>query len=115
MTLTVKKSRSIRIENEEFRFQVSTTPIDEKWNFTLNVTIQRWNPPRGILKVKGLVTRNQWLDISDGTKLDIEDYPVILPRHIATLIQSAKLKGWNSESRSDTFVFTVDNNWVFKV
>jgi hypothetical protein len=114
VTLTVKKSRPIRIEDEEYRFQISTTRIDKEWNFILNITIQRWSPPRGILEVKGLVTRDYWLDISDGSKWNIEDYPVILPKHIAILIQNAKLGGWNSEDCGGPFIMNTDNGAVFK-
>ncbi len=40
MSLSNKKSREITIDGIKYRYQVSTTKLDEKFNFTLNLTVQ---------------------------------------------------------------------------
>lgn len=114
MTLTVKKSRPIKIKNEDYRYQVSTTRIDDEWNFTLNVTVQKWSPPQGVLEVKGLVTRDFWLDISDGAKWNKGDYPIILPKHISQLVELAVSQGWDKTSTGKSYRISTNNGAVFK-
>ncbi len=114
VTITIKKSRAISVDGEDYRYQVSTTRIDEDWNFTLNLTVQRWNPPSAILEVKGLVTRDYWLDISDGLMWEKKDYPVLLPRHIASLIKTAELAGWKSQVIGVSFILNTNNGAIFK-
>jgi len=80
----------------------------------LNLTIQRRNPPLGILEVKSLVTRDYWLDILDGTTWNVYDYFVLLPKHIAKLIGAAPIAGWNSEKKVKSFVLSTNNGSVFK-
>ena len=113
MTLTTKKSRPIKINSEDFRYQISTTKIDEKWNFALNITVQKWAPPQGVLEINGLVTRDFWLDLSEGAKWNIGDYPVVLPKHIARLVKFAVSKGWNVVSTGKSFRLETDNGEVF--
>ncbi|MEJ2612893.1 MAG: hypothetical protein P8179_23235 [Candidatus Thiodiazotropha sp.] len=114
MTLTIKKSRPIKVNGEEFRYQISTTKIDDKWSFSLNITVQRWTPPRGVLEVKGVVTRDFWLDISDGKKWNIEDYPVVLPKHISYLIKLAIMEGWDSTETGVSYKINTENGAIFK-
>jgi hypothetical protein len=114
VTLSVKKSRAISINGEDYRYQVSTTRIDDDWNFTLNLTVQRWSPPLGVLEVKGLVTREYWLDISDGANWNINDYPVLLPKHIQTLVMVAKNVDWKSQVKGKSFILSTNNGSVFK-
>lgn len=113
MTLTVKKSRPVKVGNTDYRYQVSTTKIDEDYNFSLNVTVQKWNPPEGIFQVSGLVARDYWLDISDGTKWNIGDYPVLLPQHLSRLIEFAISKGWSKTAKGKVFVLKTSNDAVF--
>jgi len=114
VTLTVKKSRAISVNGEDFRYQVSTTRIDDDWNFTLNLTVQCWNPPLGVLQVKGLVTRDYWLDISDGANWNINDYPVLLPRHIELLIKASYLASWKPKVKGKSFILNTNNGSIFK-
>jgi len=113
LTLTVKKSRPIKIDGEDYRYTISTTRVDNDWNFTLNITVQKWNPPRGILEVKGLVTRDFWLDISDGAKWNIGDYPVVLPRHILHLVELAISLGWERATVGKPYRLNTNNGAVF--
>ena len=57
MTLTTRKSRAIMIDDVGYRYQVSTTQIDDEWSFRLNLTVQRVEPNGSVLQVTGLVTR----------------------------------------------------------
>jgi len=114
VTLTVKKSRAISINSEDYRYQVSTTRIDNDWNFTLNLTVQRWNPPLGVLEVKGLVTRDYWLDFSDSANWNINDYPVLLPKHIELLIKVSELSGWKPQVKGKSFILNTSNGAIFK-
>ena len=113
LTLTVKKSRPIKIDGEDYRYTILTTRVDNDWNFTLNITVQKWNPPRGILEVKGLVTRDFWLDISDGAKWNIGDYPVVLPRHILHLVELAISLGWERATVGKPYRLNTNNGAVF--
>lgn len=58
MTLSIKKSRPITIDNYSYRYQISTTKIDIDGNYRLNLTIQTVEPVSNILLVKGLITRD---------------------------------------------------------
>ena len=113
MTLSTKKSRAIIIDDKEYRYQISTTRIDKSWNFSLNLTVQQWNSPSKVLQVSGLVTRDYWLDISDGAQWNKDDYPVILPRHIIQLVKLAISQGW-IDSEKNTFRLNTNNGSVFK-
>ena len=114
LTLTVKKSRAIRVQGKDYRYQVSTTQIDEDWNFSLNVTIQRWSPPRGIVEVKGLVTRDYWLDFSDGKRWEQGEYPILLPMHVEKIVVTAITTGWAPKRLGKPFKLDTDNGAIFK-
>ena len=110
MTLTTKKSRRIEIDGVSYRYQVSTTQIDDNWNFTLNLTVQNEIDAGSVLQTKGLVTRDFWLDFSDiGSGWNKGDYPVILPKHIARFVKLATSNGWKSSEQGKAFILNVDN------
>lgn len=114
MTLTKKKSRTIAMKGKLYRYQVSMTRIDDNWNYTLNLTVELENSDGCVLQVKGLVTRDFWLDISDGASWNIGDYPVILPRHISAIVTSAHKKGWNPSIPGKAFCIETENDVFFK-
>ncbi|MBV1911430.1 MAG: hypothetical protein KUG78_19210 [Kangiellaceae bacterium] len=113
MTLTTKKSRPITVDDVVYRYQVSTTNIDDDWNFTLNLTVQIVEPKGGALLVKGLVTRDFWLDFSYGPKWNQGDYPTILPRHLAIIVRKAISKGWEPRKNGKAFEVSTTNESFF--
>ena len=40
MALPKKKSRPITVNDNDYRYAISTTQIDDNWNFRLNLTVQ---------------------------------------------------------------------------
>jgi len=114
MALNRKQSRRITVDGQDFRYKVSTTRLDTDWNFRLNVTVQR--EERGArLEVRGLVTRDFWLDISMPNPKRNEDYPIITPRHIRSIIQQAQLQGWQPDETGPAFVLELDNSELFSI
>jgi hypothetical protein len=115
LSLTSKKSKRIEVESVGYRYQVSTTKIDDDWNFSLNLTLEPEEGSGRVLQARGLVTRDRWLDISGSeSSLSQGDYPIILPRHIARFIKIAKANGWDSTETGNPFMLKVDNERFFK-
>ncbi len=78
--------------------------------FNLNITIQSQEHNGCKLLVKGLVTRDFWLDFSDFEgEVDTSAYPTITPKHIEHFIKLALGQGWSSSSKGKDFVLTVDD------
>ncbi|TPV54578.1 hypothetical protein FJ444_18930 [Aestuariibacter sp. GS-14] len=114
MTLSKKKSRPITVDGESYRFQISTSKLDENHNFFLNLTVLRDVANGKAMQVKGLVTRNFWLDISDSENYEIDNYPVIRPSHVATIVRKAIAGGWDSSPNGNALVLATTNDDVFK-
>ena len=112
MTLTIKKSRPIIVDDVSYRYQVSTTLLDNNWNFTLNLTVQSELDKGCFLQTKGLVTRDCWLDISDtGTTWDEGAYPVILPRHVSKIVKKAISDDWLPQDSGKPYIVKIANKW----
>ena len=114
MSLTRKKSRGITVQNQRYRFQVSTAKLDEDYHFSLNLTVQHEQSAGAVLKVNGLITRDFWLDFSDiGSGRSKDNYPIILPRHISKIIELALKAGWVSTEKGMPFEISTDNESFF--
>ncbi len=114
MSLAKKKSRSITVADVEYRYQISTSKMDENANFSMNLTIHREFPKGKALTVQGLMTRDFWIDFSDRAEWTESDYPVIKPSHIAATIQKAISLGWDSSKASRAFKIETTNDEFFK-
>ena len=112
MSLPKKKSRLIKVDNIDFRYIISTSLIDDDWNFKLNVTIQIADGNGAALLIKGLVTRDFWLDFSDPPR-SMDNYPVVLPNHIEKFIRRAMKEGWKPQKKGKGFSLELDNKSVF--
>ncbi|QGQ23089.1 hypothetical protein F1728_10580 [Gimesia benthica] len=112
MALNRKHSRRIVVDEENYRFKVSTTSIDKDGNYRLNVTVQR-EAGGARLEVCGLLTRDYWLDISDPGDKDSADYPVITPKHVRFIIEQARQQGWQALEPGPTFVLELENQMLF--
>ncbi|EDL61708.1 hypothetical protein [Gimesia maris] len=112
MALNRKNSRRIMIEEETFRYKVSAMSPDDDRNFRLNVTVQR-ESGGSRLEVRGLITRDFWLDISEPGVKTSKDYPVITPRHIRTIVKQAQQQGWHPEETGPAFVLELENQTLF--
>jgi hypothetical protein len=64
--------------------------MDDKWNYSRNITIQIAIGHGPALHVRGLVTRDFWLDISDHPT-DFSVYHTVLPHHAKHLSKKACL------------------------
>lgn len=113
MSLPKKKSRLITVNDIDFRYIISTSLIDDDWNFKLNVTIQIAEGQGATLSIKGLVTRDFWLDFSDPPR-NMDNYPVILPSHIEKFIKNGMEEGWNPQAKGSEFSLELENKSVFK-
>lgn len=113
MALPKKKSRAITVNNEEYRYIISTGKYDENWSFNLNVTIQIAEGEGNVLKVEGLVTRDYWLDVpSDVTSK--EDYPVLTPTDIVFMIEKGIREGWIPNKKGASFIIKLDKSFPQK-
>lgn len=112
MALNKKNSRRIVVDEETFRYKVSATSPDEDGHFHLNVTLQR-EAGGSQLQVRGLVTRDFWLDISEPGVKTNEDYPIITPRHIRLIIKQAREEGWQHHVTGPVFVMELNNSQLF--
>lgn len=63
--------------------------------------------------VRGLITRDRWLDISSKTRLPDEQYPVLTPRLVSIAIRIAKRQGWVPDSSESTFELQLGNDQLF--
>ena len=113
MSLPKKKSRPIRVNDIDFRYIISTTHIDDDWNFKLNVTIQIADGDGAALTIKGIVTRDFWLDVSDPPRSEY-NYRVILPNHIEKFIRKGIEEGWNPQQKGSEFSLEVEKILVLK-
>lgn len=115
MALTKKKSRPIVVNDECYRFQISTTKVDKDWNFTLNLTIQHEEKKGSVLQIKGLVTRDFWLMFSElGNDWKKEDYPIVLPKHISKIINLSLKNGWLPKIKGPAYILKTENKVFFK-
>ena len=114
MSLSRKKSRPIVVDGLNYRFQVSTTRIDDEWNYRLNLTVQCVERNGGLLQAFGILTRNFWLDFPDiKAGKDIDHYPLIKPKHVAEIIKMGISKGWNPKEAGSRFSLELDNAELF--
>lgn len=113
MTLSIKKSRSITVKGESYRYQISTTKIDKGGNYRLNLTIQTTEPDSNILLVKGLITRDYWLDFPRINDHDKSEYPIITSRHIIKAIKTAQKLGWKRKDNDKRFELDMTNEELF--
>ena len=105
--LPKKKSRPIKIDGEVFRYVISWSESGDGW-YDFNITVQSERHNGRKLKAIGLVTRDYWLDFSDGN-LDLNNYPIITPKHIETFIRRAQIEGWDHSTSGPNFELEVDN------
>ena len=110
MALPKNKSRKISVAGNEFRYVISIS-WKENGNFYFNITIQSEIHNGSKLLLKGLVTRDFWLDFSDFVveNVDMNEYPTITPKHIAHFIMSATENGWDFSTNGKDFVLEVKN------
>ena len=113
MALPKKKSRPITVNNEQFRYVISTGKYNENWEFDLNVTVQTATGEGAILKVEGLVTRDFWLDFPYDVTTR-EDYPVLTPKDISLIIKNSISQGWKPNEKGSPFVIRLDNSFAEK-
>lgn len=113
MALPQKKSRSITVNKQQFRYVISTGKYNENWEFNLNITVQISTGEGSKLKVVGLVKRDFWLDFPyDVTSK--EDYPILTPKDIATIIENSIRNGWRPEEKGAPFIIQLDNSFASK-
>jgi len=111
VALPKNKSRKIVVAGNEFRYTVSITSKDDgKYDFNIAIQSEEHNGCK--LLLKGLVTRNFWLDFSDlvGEKgVDFSKYPTITPKHIEHFIKRAIENGWDYTKSGKNFTLDVTN------
>lgn len=113
MSLPKKKSRSLTVNNQQFRYVISCGKYDENWIFGLNVTVQIAHGEGSKLKVTGMVTRDFWLDFPYDIATR-EYYPELTPKDVATLIEMGIEKGWDPVQKGPHFILKVDNTFPRK-
>ena len=110
MALNKSKSRPISVGENLFRYIISISWHDNgEFNFNITVQSDEYNGCK--LLLKGLVTRDFWLDFSDniGEVINKSNYPTITPKHIAAFINQALNQGWDFTSKGKDFTLKVSN------
>ncbi len=113
MALPKKKSRLLTVNNDEFRYVISTGKYNENWEFNLNITVQLATGEGAKLKVEGLVTRDFWLDFPNDVTSK-EDYPVLTPKDISIIIKNGLKQGWKPSEKGASFIIRLDNSFAKK-
>ncbi len=80
----------------------------------MNLTIQPSEPDSNILLVKGLITRDYWLDFPRINDHDKSEYPIITSRHIILVINNARKQGWKHDGTEKRFELDMTNEELFK-
>jgi len=111
MALPKKKSRLINVNNEKYRYVISTGKYNENWEFDLNIIVQLATGEGCKLKVNGLITRDYWLDFPNEITSK-KDYPVLTPKNISKIITNSLKSGWNPESKGKPYIINLDNNQI---
>jgi hypothetical protein len=105
MTLPKSNSRPIDVDGLRFRHAVSVSATDEAGLFSLNLAVQVASGHGRILKARGLLTRDRWLDFPE---LDTPDrYPILKPGHVAAVIRRARDGGWHPEQAGTPFLLEI--------
>ena len=112
MALPKKKSRPTVVNNQEFRYIVSTSRSEEKGDYSLNLTVQDNDGEGSILKVQGIITMDFWLDFPQ--KNSQEDYPVLTPKDISSIITKGIKMGWNPKENGKPYIIKLDNSFITK-
>ena len=107
-----KKSRPITVDETNYRYVISTAHTETSGEFHLNVTVQMAEVNGSILAVKGLITRDYWLDVPNEVHSK-DHYPVLQPSHIAQFIQQAVKEGWQPKQKGPVFRLNVKNEDTF--
>ncbi|OZG70331.1 hypothetical protein BTA51_26820 [Hahella sp. CCB-MM4] len=109
MALPKTKSRRIIVDEMVYRYAISVSKRGDA-SFDLNITVQNEKDNAGKLFLKGLVTRDFWLDFSDlvGEGIDRSNYPTITPMHVQYFIRRALDEGWD-RAKPGNFVLAVSN------
>jgi hypothetical protein len=105
MTLPRKNSRSIVVDAVHFRYIVSRAGISDEGLFSLNLTVQIASGRGCILKARGILTRDSWLDFPEIESLD--KYVVVKPGQVAALIRCARTSGCDPAEVGMPFRFTM--------
>ncbi len=114
MALIKKKSRGITVNQNRYRYQISSTKIDHAGNYSLNLTVQVDDGFGSVLKVLGLLTRDYWLDFSEfGVRLNKDHYPIITPKYVANVIKLALSQGWKPNNSGSSFELEITNDDFF--
>ncbi len=108
MALPRKKSRPITVGGVKYRYHVSTSQLDNNGNYSLNLAVSEDGSGKSTLVVKGLTTRDFWLDISDAP-LNLNDYAPLRPRHVADTIRRGLAAGWKPEGGPFRLFLTWDD------
>jgi len=102
MALARKNSRPIVVDELSLRHAISQSASQDPGVFAINLTVQDDGGKGRLLKVEGLRSRDFWLDVPDTGAAD--DYLVLKPHHIATIVALARAGGWEPAQPGAPFV-----------
>ena len=108
MTLPRKNRRNIEVDAARYCFVVSTSEPKDAGLVALNLTVQIVGGQGRVLKAGGLITRDYWIDFPEVASPD--KYPVVKPRHVATIIRLAISGGWMPEEIGAPFLLQITSD-----
>lgn len=105
MALARKGSRPITVAGARLRYVVSRGQPVGDGRFALNLTVQSADGGGSVLSVRGMTTRDIWLDFPHIQ--GAAEYVTLEPAAVARLLERALREGWQPGADGPPFVLDV--------
>ena len=110
MAFPKKKSRKITVDDNQYRYVVSSSKNSDSAWCKLTILVELEGQNGSVLRVVGLRSRDPWLDLSEGVKYDNKDYQVIKPNQVREFIKIAMQSGWKAAINGPEFTLEIHQN-----
>jgi len=107
MSLSKKNTRNILIDGQKYRYKISRSKPHNNGVFSISITIECDTIYRSILSVKGLFSRDYWLDFPNISS-NLNDYLTICSKDITLFIKDAIKQGWKPLEKSQVFEIKIE-------
>lgn len=108
--LSKRHSRPIVVGDNTYRYAISKKASSDG-EFEVQITVQSEEYNGAKLLVRGLITRDYWLDMPDRVG-EPTDYLVIKPSHIESMIEQAIEGGWDYSQSGADYMVVLQNDEI---
>lgn len=108
MGLPKKGSKSICVNNIDYRYIISKSILHDDFIFNIKIAIQLATGFGPKLLISGIVSRDFWLDFPDVDQ-EMSVYLKILPKHVEKFIKDGLNLGWNPSENGADYRMLLDN------